>query len=83
MSKDWDAWERETYAAGVEAGMLGAAQTLREAASRHEADAAATKNIAEAGGHALAASILRSYANGLEMMADNVKGPPCKVEFGQ
>lgn len=51
-------------------GLTQAVWTLRNAANVHEADAALSKKVAESGGHAFTARVLRSYANGLEMDAN-------------
>lgn len=79
----WDARERETYEAGFERGLREAAEMLRHHAGDYEKDYLASKKVAEGLGQYFAANLLRSFANGLEMRADNVKGPICKVEFGQ
>lgn len=59
-------------ASSLKAGMTQAVWVLRNAANTHEAEAALSKKVVESEGHTFAARVLRSYANGLEMDAENL-----------
>lgn len=61
--------EKETYAAGFKAGMLEACRTLHEAAVQHHKDADESRKVLDIHAHRLAAHILQSWANGLEINA--------------
>jgi len=61
--------ENPDFAAGFRAGMYEAANTLRLAATDHEQVSAASKKVLDAQANDLAAAILRSWANGLEINA--------------
>ena len=57
------------YAQGFHDGMQEAARTLREAAEDHRNQSRECKKVLEAQAHELAAALLGSWANGLEMNA--------------
>ena len=63
-------WQREAFDAGFKAGMIQAVWSLRNAALTHEAESVASKKVVESQANLMAARLLRSYANGLEMEAD-------------
>lgn len=58
------------YAQGFLAGMRDAARTLREAANGRLSDCQASKKVLESQAHQLAAALLASWANGLEINAE-------------
>lgn len=51
-------------------GMHEAVKILRDAALLHEAENVASKKVVESEANLMAARILRSYANGIEIEAD-------------
>lgn len=58
------------YLNGFCDGLNEAARTLREAARGHMEDGAASKKVLEAQAHQLAAALLASWANGLQINAE-------------
>lgn len=54
---------------GFYAGMIEAARTLREASHDHNLQSQQAKKVVEIGAHMMAASLLSSWANGLEINA--------------
>jgi hypothetical protein len=79
----WDDEMREGFMLGLEAGLKEAANILREAGTNYLVEAAGSKKVAVALGHQFAAGLLNSFANGLDMRADNVRGPIVTAEHGQ
>lgn len=63
------------YLGGFVAGLREAAHTLHEAARQHSADGEKSKKVLEAQAHQLAAALLGSWANGLEINADRALVP--------
>lgn len=51
-----------------ERGLREAAGVLRDAAKKHRNEADASRSVAASGGHVLAADILESYANAIELL---------------
>jgi hypothetical protein len=63
------------FADGFRTGLMEAAHTLRTAAEEHRADSRASKKVLEAQAHELAAVLLGSWANGLEINANRAIVP--------
>ena len=66
--------EEKSYVEGFVAGLKEAANTLRMAANDHSVEAHNSKKVLEAQANELAEAILRSWANGLDIQADNFRG---------
>lgn len=62
-------WRRDAFADGIER----AARLLKESANRHDVSGRDRRAIAESQGHNFSATILRSYANGLDIEADKAR----------
>jgi hypothetical protein len=66
-----DADKGTDYAQGFVDGLKESARTLREAARDHYEQSIASKKVLEAQAHQLAAALFASWANGLDIRADN------------
>lgn len=62
------------YFQGFVAGLKEGARTLREAAKDHYEQSIASKKVLENQAHQLAASLFVSWANALDIRADNFRG---------
>lgn len=67
-------WRKEAFDDGFKAGMLEACRTLHEAAVQHHNDAEKSRKVLDIHAHRLAAHLLQSYANELEINAQRVLG---------
>lgn len=63
------------FADGFKTGMLEACRTLHEAAVQHHKDADDSRKVLDTHAHRLAAHLLQSWANGLEINAHRVLEP--------
>lgn len=66
----------QAYHEGVKSGMAMAVLVLRAAASSHDEQAKGETNIAKAHGLMGASAVLKSWANGIEIIADNPSAWP-------